>query len=136
MNKQFIASIILMFLGGIPGTHKLLGKYPPNWFHQMFKGSPLDFFPNSITFSFLIIVFLELLGASLFFLALLNKEYKTQKLTYTNIGFMVYLILFTCLFFGSFIIENYDNGFKDFIYFSSIIIIQKLIFNNKEAFNK
>lgn len=130
INNQFITSCILMLLGGIPGIHKLLGQYPPNWFKEMFKNSIIDIFPHSITFSFLIIIFLEILGASLFLLALLKKEYITKKYTYTNIGISTYLILFTILLFGSFIIENYDNGFKDFIYFSAIIIIKQSVFMN------
>jgi quinol-cytochrome oxidoreductase complex cytochrome b subunit len=63
--------------------------------------------------------------------SMLNKEYKveSEKLAY-NFGLDLSLILFIILFFGSFLVGDYNNGALDFIYFiGTLIIRQKLITN-------
>ena len=129
---RFLLLLTLLFLTGIPGVHKLLGDYPPEWFVGLFKDSVIGAIPGGLYLSFWIIVLLELCAGILFFIALLQKEF-TGDVTYTYSTYGLYLtqILFVVLFFGSFLIENYDNGFKDFVYLLGVVGVQRWWFTDR-----
>jgi hypothetical protein len=120
--------IILLYiaLGATTGIHKILGPFPPNWFREKFSDSIIGWVPGGIELSFGIIVFLELAIAGLFTIALIKREFAigTPKI-YSQLGFYFSLLLFLILFFGSFLIQNYDNGFFDFVYFGVTLYLMR-----------
>ena len=129
MEKVLII-LIYLALGATTGIHKLLGDFPPSWFREKFADSLIGCIPGGIEISFAIIVILELAIAGLFALALIKREYaKGTTKTYSLLGFYASLILFLILFFGSFLVQNYDNGFFDFVYFGMTVYLMRYYLN-------
>jgi hypothetical protein len=125
MEKVLII-LIYLALGATTGIRKLLGDFPPSWFREKFADSLIGWIPGGIEISFAIIVILELAIAGLFSLALIKREYaKGTTKTYSLLGFYASLILFLILFFGSFLVQNYDNGFFDFVYFGMTVYLMR-----------
>ncbi|MDC1068575.1 hypothetical protein OAQ99_05380 [Candidatus Kapabacteria bacterium] len=128
--KKIIILLILIIILLVPALHKLTGDLPPAWFVGKFSDSLIGRVSGGITVSFYFIVFLELLGPIFLLISLIqllrNKKYKATL----SIGFINYYLLFLTLTFGSFLVQDYDNGFKDFIYFVGILIIDKLYFSD------
>jgi hypothetical protein len=90
--------------------------------------------PGGIWLSFVLIVVLEIAIAVLFSIALIKGEFKSQgKQTFTYIGFIASLALFVILFFGSFLVQDYDNGFNDFVYFGVTIFLMNYFLDEKKA---
>lgn len=126
---RFLLLLTFMFLTIIPGIHKLLGDIPPAWFSQLFQDSLIGKIPTGVQSSFYLIVFLELVAGTLFFVALVKKEFCSgSNLKFSNYGLWITQGLFLILFFGSFLIENYDNGFNDFVYLIALVLVQHLFF--------
>lgn len=122
VNIRFYWLLILALLALIPAIHKLSHTIPAEWFVNLFKNSPINSVSGGIALSYWVIIILELSSGILFTLSLLFKEFKPGKtLKFGSYAFHLTLILFIILFFGSFLIENYENGFKDFIYFAVIL---------------
>jgi hypothetical protein len=48
-----------------------------------------------------------------------------------NLAFIALQSLFVSLFFGSFLVEDYDNGFMDLLYFTGILILKKIYLNKQ-----
>lgn len=128
MQMQKVLIILLYIaLGLTTGMHKLLGPFPPDWFRDKFSDSLIGWVPGGIELSFGIIVFLELAIAGLFTIALVRREFAIgSEKTYSRFGFNASLLLFLILFFGSFLVQNYDNGFFDFVYFGTTIYLMRL----------
>lgn len=134
MWTRLILLLTLLFLTALPGIHKILGDLPPDWFVGMFEKSIIGKIPAGLEISFVIIVLLELGAGVLFLLALLRKEFTADSLVrFTRYGLLVTQLLFLILFFGSFLIENYDNGFKDFMYLVGVILIERFFFAEKKS---
>lgn len=133
MKKILLLALIL--LTGMPGVHKLLGDIPPQWFHNLFDKSIIGSIPFGVQASFTIIMLLELATGLVFTVSLIGEFRQTSwRHKWIRCGFIMTQLLFLILFFGSFLIENYDNGFKDFIYLVSIAFVQHFFFvNNKES---
>lgn len=126
--------LILTFLTLIPGVHKILGPFPPEWFVGLFKESLINKIPGGMSISFVIIVFIEIVAGLLFLASLFNQEFKiSKKIMFSRYAFHLTYILFIVLFFGSFLIQNYDNGFNDFIYFVGVLVIDFLLFRTEEV---
>jgi hypothetical protein len=126
MEKLLILMLYLV-LGATTAIHKLLGDFPPGWFEEKFSNSLIGWVPGGIELSFAIIVFLELSIAALFFVALIKREFVIgAPKTYSLLGFYTSLILFLVLFFGSFLVQNYDNGFFDFVYFGTTVYLMRV----------
>jgi hypothetical protein len=124
--ERILINLLYVALGATTGIHKLLGDFPPSWFREKFADSLIGWIPGGIEISFAIIVILELAIAGLFSLALIKREYaKGTTKTYSLLGFYASLILFLILFFGSFLVQNYDNGFFDFMYFATTVYLMK-----------
>lgn len=116
--ERILILLLYISLAGIAGIHKLLGDFPPAWFYGKFKDTFLNAIPGGIWFSFGLIVALEIAIALLFSIALIKGEFKSEtKSTFAHFGFLASLALFVILFFGSFLVQDYDNGFNDFVYF-------------------
>ncbi len=124
--ERILILLLYISLAGIAGIHKLLGDFPPAWFYGKFKETFLNALPNGIWLSFVLIVVLEIAIAVLFSIALIKGEFKSQaKQTFSYFGFIALLVLFVILFFGSFIVQDYDNGFNDFVYFGVTVFLMK-----------
>ncbi len=129
---RILILLLYISLAGIAGTHKVLGAFPPAWFYEKFKDTFLNWMPGGLWFCFALIVFLELAIALLFAVALVKGEYKNEKpKTFSTYGFVASLALFVILFFGSFLVQDYDNGFNDFVYFGVTVYLMRF-FEGKE----
>jgi hypothetical protein len=124
--ERILILLLYISLAGIAGIHKLLGDFPPAWFYGKFKETFLNALPSGIWLSFVLIVVLEIAIAVLFSIALIKGEFKSQaKQTFSYFGFIALLVLFVILFFGSFLVQDYDNGFNDFVYFGVTVFLMK-----------
>ena len=132
MDRILIFSIYF-FLTGITGLQKINGDFPPAWFIDQFKGTILNCFPGSLVLCYTVIVGLEILAAFFFLAALIKTEFKTDSVQrFSALGFNTSLFLFTILFFGSFLIKNYENGFMDMGYFVMTLYASNYIKTKKE----
>jgi hypothetical protein len=124
--ERILILLLYISLAGIAGIHKLLGDFPPAWFYGKFKETFLNALPSGIWLSFVLIVVLEIAIAVLFSIALIKGEFKSQaKQTFSYFGFIALLVLFVILFFGSFLVQDYDNGFNDLVYFGVTVFLMK-----------
>jgi len=122
--ERILILLLYISLAGIAGIHKILGDFPPVWFYGKFKDTFLNWIPGGVWLSFVLIVTLEITIAVLFSVALIKGEFKSGKNhTFSNFGFLVSLALFVILFFGSFLVQDYENGFNDFVYFGVTIFL-------------
>lgn len=116
--ERLLIFILIISLAGVAAIHKVLSFFPPNWFITKFQDSFLGSIPGGISGSFLLITILEFAIAALFVIAIFRKEYNdSSDFKFANFAFLMTLVLFIILFFGSFLVQDYDNGFKDFTYF-------------------
>lgn len=127
--ERILILLLYIVLGLTAGIHKLLGSFPPDWFREKFSDSLIVWVPGGIELSFAIIVFLELAIAGLFLVALIRREFaNSTDIPFSLLGFYTSLILFLILFFGSFLVQNYDNGFFDFVYFGVTVYLMRFYF--------
>ena len=131
--KKQIALLLLTLLLLVPALHKITSTIPPEWFLNKFTGSLLDKIPKGWSLSYYFIIFLEIIGPLLLIIGwvqmLLNKNYEE----YISKGFVIYYLLFSILTFGSFLIEDYSNGFNDFIYFIGVLFIEQTFFKPQKS---
>jgi hypothetical protein len=126
MFQRILILTIYLFLAAITGIQKLTGNFPPEWFVQKFQHTLIHLFPGSLFLSYVLIVGLELFAAICFLLALIKSEFKAEKSSlFTVLGFNTSLLLFTVLFFGSFLAQDYENGFMDLGYFVFTVFLQR-----------
>ncbi len=128
--ESIIIILIMIFLSLLPALQKITGQFPPEWFINKFTPTILGQIPFGIELSFGIIVVLEVIVAILFMYSILLLL--TQKPNYNTIlslSFDLALILMLILFFGSFLVKDYDNGFNDFIYFVGILFLKNYTFS-------
>ena len=128
INHTILVQLLYLSLAGITAWQKISGLAVPHWFQQKFENSIINFVPYGIRISFLLITFLELSIALIMIYSLVKQEYKLQeeKLVF-NLGLDLSMILFLLLFFGSFLVGDYDNGALDFLYFIGTLVIRKKI---------
>ncbi len=132
--ERILILLLYITLAGIAGIHKLLGDFPPTWFYDKFKDTFLNWISGGIWLSFVLIVVLEIAIAVLFSIALIKGEFKSQaKQTFSYFGFIASLVLFVILFFGSFLVQDYDNGFNDFVYFAVTVYLMNYFMEEKKA---
>jgi hypothetical protein len=130
---RILILLLYISLAGIAGVHKIFGDFPPTWFYEKFKDTFLNWIPGGLWFCFTVIVLLELAIAVLFSMALIKGEFKRKgESTFSNYGFFASLGLFVILFFGSFLVQDYDNGFNDFVYFGLTVFLMKYFQNPEE----
>ena len=111
---------MLILLLITPAMHKLSSAFPPQWFIEKFSGTFINKIPQGIVLSYSLITFLEVLGPIVLLAGMIKKEI----LPY---GFLVYYALFTILTFGNFLVEDYSNGFNDFMFLVGILLIEHLL---------
>jgi hypothetical protein len=128
---KFYSLLILTFLTLIPAIHKLVNPIPAEWFIGLFKNSPINMIPGGLFFAYWILIILEFACGLLFTISIVSMEFKpTKTLKFGKLGFHLTFILFIILFFGSFLIQNYDNGFNDFLYFVGVLFIYERYFKD------
>jgi hypothetical protein len=131
MARKALSLLLLIIILLVPGIHKIADKMPPNWFIEKFNDSIIGIVPGGLWFSYHLIVFLEFVGPSLFIIALFQMVRKEDDQRFLSYGFICCYILFIILTFGSFLVQDYDNGFKDFLYFIGIMLVEHFHFPNK-----
>jgi hypothetical protein len=128
-NQTFrlLTVILVIIASGLPAVNKLTGDIPPEWFVAKFSPSIIGKIPMGVILSYIVIVGLEVVTPLLFIVGVFRKEWKMNMPSdYTNKGFLLLLTLFVILTFGSFLVEDYSNAFKDFMYFTAAAILQSL----------
>jgi hypothetical protein len=125
----FLLLLILVLL--VPAIHKLNDAMPPSWFVNKFQHSFLASIPFGLSCSFFIIIFLELIGPLFLFIGWLQTLRKPSNNRFIQLGFLTCYVLFLILTFGSFLVQDYDNGFKDFMYFIGILLIDRYYFESE-----
>jgi hypothetical protein len=131
--ERLLIQIMFTVLLGTAAYHKLIGEIPPNWFLNKFSSSFLSAIPFGLHISFVIILFLEVIIPFLFLLSIIKKEFTSEKYTFSSIGFNLALILFIILVFGSFLVQDYENGFIDFVYFTATLFMKRIYFNSEKT---
>jgi hypothetical protein len=130
-QSRFLTPLIYLLMtcvAGIPAVHKVLGDFPPEWFQRSFEPSVFGKIPNGVALAFSCVLFIELLTAVLFLRLLVGEVLgKSTSGRSIHAAFGSALVMFFILFFGSFLIENYDNGFKDFLYFAVVVYLYRLV---------
>jgi hypothetical protein len=130
-QSRFLTPLIYLLMtcvAGIPAVQKLLGDFPPEWFQRSFEPSVFGKIPNGVVLAFACVLLIELLTALLFARLLVGELFrKPAGEGWVKVAFGSALLMFLILFFGSFLIENYDNGFKDFVYFAVVVYFYRLV---------
>jgi len=130
--KKQLGLLLLVLVLLVPAIHKVLGQMPPDWFIQKFNDSLIGKIPGGISISYYFIILLELIGPILFLSGLIQMNRKKNYRQLLSFGFITCYILFLTLTFGSFLVQDYDNGFKDFMYFIGIILLEHFLFAHEE----
>ena len=131
INHIFLVQCMYFALSATTAYQKIIEFTIPEWFVHKFEQSFIGLIPFGIPFSFIVITILESTIAIAMIYSMLNKEFKvgSEKLVF-NFGLDLSLILFIILFFGSFLVGDYNNGALDFMYFIGTLFIRnKLIVN-------
>jgi uncharacterized membrane protein YphA (DoxX/SURF4 family) len=131
IRKQLILILLALILL-IPAIHKILDQIPPDWFIQKFNDSFIGKIPGCISISYYLIILLEFTGPILFLIGLIQMNRKKKHEQFLSLGFLTCYLLFLTLTFGSFLVQDYDNGFKDFMYFISLMLIEYFFFSSNE----
>jgi len=129
---RFLSLLLLICVMGIPGIHKLCGDFPPAWFVGKFGPSLIGQVPAGIFAGYLVITVLELGAAALFVAGLVlsfGKHGIAPKAVHA--GFDTTLAVFVVLVFGSFLVEDYNNGFMDCLYFVGVVVLKRAYFGEK-----
>jgi hypothetical protein len=126
INHTFLIQLLFLSLAGITAFQKISGLVIPKWFIHKFENSFINLIPFGITFSFIAITLLETSIAICMIFSLIKREYKLDsERVNLNFGLDLALVLFLVLFFGSFLVGDYENGALDFLYFVGTLAIRK-----------
>ncbi len=126
INNMLLIQLLFLSLAGITAFQKISGLAIPEWFIHKFENSFINLIPLGITFSFIVITFLETSIAICMIFSLIKREYKLDsERVNLNFGLDLALVLFLVLFFGSFLVGDYENGALDFLYFVGTLAIRK-----------
>ena len=126
INHTFLIQLLFLSLAGITAFQKISGLEVPEWFIHKFENSFINLIPLGITFSFIVITLLETSIAICMIFSLIKREYKLDsERVNLNFGLDLALVLFLVLFFGSFLVGDYENGALDFLYFVGTLAIRK-----------
>lgn len=133
MIRKNLSLLILATILLVPAIHKILDAMPPNWFIQKFNDSLIGKIPGGIPIAYYLIVLLEFAGPIFILMGMIQMNRKKNHQRLLSAGFTICYLLFLTLTFGSFLVQDYDNGFKDFMYFIGVMLIQHLFFFNNKS---
>jgi hypothetical protein len=126
INHMLLIQLLFLSLAGITAFQKISGLAIPEWFIHKFENSFINLIPFGITISFIVITLLETSIAICMVFSLIKREYKLDsERVNLNFGLDLALVLFLVLFFGSFLVGDYENGALDFLYFLGTLAIRK-----------
>ena len=126
INHMLLIQLLFLSLAGITAFQKISGLAIPEWFIHKFENSFINLIPFGITISFIVITLLETSIAICMIFSLIKREYKLDsERVNLNFGLDLALVLFLVLFFGSFLVGDYENGALDFLYFVGTLAIRK-----------
>ena len=126
INNMLLIQLLFLSLAGITAFQKISGLAIPEWFIHKFENSFINLIPFGITISFIVITLLETSIAICMVFSLIKREYKLDsERVNLNFGLDLALVLFLVLFFGSFLVGDYENGALDFLYFVGTLAIRK-----------
>jgi hypothetical protein len=126
INHMLLIQLLFLSLAGITAFQKISGLAIPEWFIHKFENSFINLIPFGITISFIVITLLETSIAICMVFSLIKREYKLDsERVNLNFGLDLALVLFLVLFFGSFLVGDYENGALDFLYFVGTLAIRK-----------
>ena len=131
MIKRQLSLFLLTLILLVPALHKVLDKIPPNWFVAKFNNSIIGMVPGAILTSYYLIILLELTAPILFLIGLIQLNRNKKSMLFISFGFLICYFLFLTLTFGSFLVQDYDNGFRDFFYFIGVMLIERFHFNKE-----
>jgi hypothetical protein len=137
MKKERLLLFVLYALFiGTAAYHKLTGNIPPDWFVSKFESTFLNILPSGTSVAFIIIILLEVIIPILFLIGIFKGEWKNDILplkSFSRWAFLLTLVLFLILTFGSFLVQDYDNGFQDFVYFITTYLTIHFSFKEKHV---
>ena len=131
-TRTILILLLLIVLLLLPALHKIATEMPADWFINKFEKSWIGIFPFGVSLAFYSIVFLDIVGPLFMSIALVKILLQKKAEFYIRTGFLIYYCLFLILTFGSFMVQDYDNGFKDFMYFVGLLVIEQQLFPNKQ----
>lgn len=125
INHTVLIQLLFLSLAGLTAFQKISELTIPEWFVNKFQDSMIGSIPFGIPLSFILIALFETSIAICMVVSLLRKEYKfdSDKAS-LNLGLDLSLVLFVILFFGSFLVGDYENGALDFLYFIGTLAIR------------
>ena len=126
--KKHLSLLLITLLLLVAAIHKLNGEIPPNWFIVKFQDTIISKVPFGLEASYWIIMLLELFVPAVFALSWLQMARRKNYQLPLSIGFLGCYVLFVALTFGSFLVQDYENGFMDFTYFVGIMLIEFCFF--------
>ncbi|MBL7937017.1 MAG: hypothetical protein JNM51_14515 [Bacteroidia bacterium] len=128
INHLFLIQCLYFALSATTAYQKIVELTVPEWFIHKFENSFIAIIPFGISISFIVISFLELTIAISMVISVLNREFliESDRVVF-NFGLDLSLVLFVILFFGSFLVGDYNNGAFDFMYFIATLFIRKKI---------
>jgi hypothetical protein len=133
LNRTLLIQLLYLSLAGITAIQKILPLEIPLWFNEKFKKT-LGLIPLGIELSFFIITFIESLIAVLILISIIKMEFQFKKSKpILKMALELSMALFLILFFGSFLVMDYENGALDFIYFVGTFYFYNSIENKELA---
>lgn len=125
INHTVLIQLLFLSLAGLTAFQKISGLAIPEWFVNKFQDSIIGIIPFGIPLSFILITLLETSIATCMIVSLMKKEYQVDSNKVSlNLGLDLSLVLFVILFFGSFLVGDYENGALDFLYFIGALAIR------------
>ena len=125
INHTVLIQLLFLSLAGLTAFQKISGLAIPEWFVNKFQDSIIGIIPFGIPLSFILITLLETTIAICMIVSLLKREYQVDANKVSlNLGLDLSLVLFVILFFGSFLVGDYENGALDFLYFIGNLAIR------------
>lgn len=129
---RILALFLIGSLGTITGLQKITDDFIPTWFRQKFSDTYINLFPGSLEISYLLIILLEISIGLFACIAIFRREFSnSSSKSMVQWMFLSCYLLFSILFFGSFLAHDYENGFSDFGYFAFTLFIQNQLFTNQ-----
>ena len=133
MARKQLSLLLLIIILLIPAIHKILGPIPAAWFIEKFDDSIIGKVPGGISISYYIIILLECIAPLLLLTGLIQMTRQKEYQNIVSLGFLSCYTLFIILTFGSFLVQDYDNGFKDFMYFVGAMLIEHFMFPKNKS---
>lgn len=128
INHTVLIQLLFLSLAGLTAFQKISGLTIPEWFVNKFQDSIIGIIPFGIPLSFILITLLETTIAICMIVSLLKREYQVDANKVSlNLGLDLSLVLFVILFFGSFLVGDYENGALDFLYFIGTLAIRNKV---------